>query len=67
MVLTLALARGVQQTLRLLLAGVIVGVVLGAMKDLITIQSADILVALTGFILGNIGLAGWNACTTMAG
>ena len=35
--LTLALARGVQQTLRLLLAGVIVGVVLGAMNDLITI------------------------------
>jgi iron complex transport system permease protein len=64
--LTLALARGVQQTLRLLLAGVIVGVVLGATKDLITIASADILVALTGFMLGSTGLVGWSACAIMA-
>jgi iron complex transport system permease protein len=33
--LTLLLARGVQHTLRLLLAGVIVGVVLGAVRDLV--------------------------------
>ncbi|CAN5221051.1 iron ABC transporter permease [soil metagenome] len=64
--LTLMLARGVQQTLRLLLAGVIVGVVLGALKDLITIGSADILVALTGFMLGSTGLVGWSACAVMA-
>lgn len=64
--LTLALARGVQQTLRLLLAGVIVGVVLGAVKDLITIQASDILVALTGFMLGSTGLVGWSACALMA-
>ncbi|MES2532554.1 MAG: iron ABC transporter permease [Pseudomonadota bacterium] len=64
--LTLMLARGVQQTLRLLLAGVIVGVVLGALKDLITIGSADILVALTGFMLGSTGLVGWSACALMA-
>ncbi|HEY2254516.1 MAG TPA: iron chelate uptake ABC transporter family permease subunit, partial [Variovorax sp.] len=50
--LTLLLARGVQQTLRLLLAGVIVGVVLGAAKDLLTIASAEILQALQGFMLG---------------
>lgn len=65
-VLTLMLARGVQQTLRLLLAGVIVGVVLGAVKDLITIASADILQALQGFILGSTGLVGWSACAVMA-
>ena len=35
--LTLALARGVQHTLRLLLAGVIVGVVLGALASLISV------------------------------
>src|SRR4051812_46187470 len=58
--LTLMLARGVQQTLRLLLAGVIVGVVLGAAKDLITIASADILQALQGFVLGSTGLVGWS-------
>ena len=64
--LTLLLARGVQQTLRLLLAGVIVGVVLGAAKDLITIASADILQAIQGFILGSTGLVGWSACAVMA-
>ena len=64
--LTLMLARGVQQTLRLLLAGVIVGVVLGAAKDLITIASADILQALQGFVLGSTGLVGWTACAVMA-
>ncbi|PNG56579.1 iron ABC transporter permease [Variovorax sp. B4] len=63
--LTLLLARGVQQTLRLLLAGVIVGVVLGAVKDLISIASADILQALQGFILGSTGLVGWSACAVM--
>jgi iron complex transport system permease protein len=65
--LTLLLARGVQQTLRLLLAGVIVGVVLGAAKDLIAIASADILQALQGFILGSTGLVGWSACAVMGG
>ncbi|OUM01154.1 FecCD family ABC transporter permease [Variovorax sp. JS1663] len=63
--LTLLLARGVQQTLRLLLAGVIVGVVLGAAKDLISIASADILQALQGFMLGSTGLVGWGACGVM--
>lgn len=64
--LTLLLARGVQQTLRLLLAGVIVGVVLGAVKDLITIASADVLQAIQGFMLGSTGLVGWSACGVMA-
>ena len=40
------------------IAAGVVGVVLGAVKDLITIQSADILVALTGFMLGSTGLVG---------
>ena len=64
--LTLLLARGVQQTLRLLLAGVIVGVVLGAIKDLITLSSADVLQAIQGFMLGSTGLVGWSACAVMA-
>jgi iron complex transport system permease protein len=63
--LTLVLARGVQQTLRLLLAGVIVGVVLGAVKDLIAIGSADILQTLAAFMLGSTGLVGWSACAVM--
>ncbi|MDM0013095.1 iron ABC transporter permease [Variovorax sp. J22P168] len=65
--LTLVLARGVAQTLRLLLAGVIVGVVLGAAKDLLTIASADIMQAIQGFMLGSTGLVGWGGCAVMAG
>ena len=64
--LTLSLARGVAQSLRLLLAGVIVGVVLGATKDLVVLGSADVLTALTGFMLGSTGLVGWSACAVMA-
>ena len=63
---TLTLANGVQQSLRLLLAGVIVGVVLGAVKDLVVLGSADLLQAITGFMLGSTGLVGWSACAVMA-
>ncbi|MBW0169538.1 MAG: FecCD family ABC transporter permease [Hydrogenophaga sp.] len=66
-VLTLALAKGVQHTLRLLLAGVIVGVVLGAARDLVTIASPDTLQAMQGFILGSTGFVGWAGFGVMAG
>ncbi|WP_439586975.1 FecCD family ABC transporter permease [Hydrogenophaga sp.] len=66
-VLTLALAKGVQHTLRLLLAGVIVGVVLGAARDLVTIAAPDILQAMQGFTLGSTGFVGWASCGVMAG
>lgn len=65
-VLTLLLARGVQHTLRLLLAGVIVGVVLGAARDLVTIAEPDTLQAMQGFMLGTTGFVGWAACGVMA-
>ena len=63
--LTLVLARGVQQTLRLLLAGVIVGVVLGAARDLLTTAAPDTLQAMQGFMLGSTGFVGWTACGVM--
>lgn len=63
--LTLLLARGVQQTLRLLLAGVIVGVVLGAARDLLTTAAPDTLQAMQGFMLGSTGFVGWTACGVM--
>ena len=66
-VLTLALAKGVQHTLRLLLAGVIVGVVLGAGRDLVTVASPDTLQAMQGFMLGSTGFVGWAACGVMSG
>ncbi len=64
--LTLQLARGVQHTLRLLLAGVIVGVVLGAAKDLVTLAAPDIVPAMLGFNLGSASFVGWSACGLMA-
>jgi len=64
--LTLALAKGVQHTLRLLLAGVIVGVVLGAGRDLMTLAVPDILQAMQAFTLGSTGFIGWTSCALMA-
>lgn len=63
--LTLLLARGVQHTLRLLLAGVIVGVVLGALASLITLMRPDVLQGMQGFLLGSTSFVGWSACTLM--
>ena len=63
--LTLALARGVQHTLRLLLAGVVVGVVLGALTSLVTLTTPDILQAMQAFMLGSTGFVGWAACALM--
>ncbi len=63
--LTLLLARGVQHTLRLLLAGVIVGVVLGALASLITLMRPDVLLGMQGFLLGSTSFIGWSACSVM--
>lgn len=63
--LTLVLARGVEQTLRLLLAGVVVGVVLNALTGLATLWAPDILRAMQAFLLGNTGLLGWNSVWVM--
>lgn len=65
--LTLLLARGVQHTLRLLLAGVIVGVVLGALASLITLMRPDVLQGMQGFLLGSTAFIGWSSCLLMLG
>lgn len=64
--LTLLLARGVEQSLRLLLAGVIVGVVLGSASSLLTLANPDMLRAMQAFMLGSTGFLGWNAVLIMA-
>jgi len=64
--LTLLLAKGVQHTLRLLLAGVIVGVVLGAVTSLILLLQPDVMQAMQSFMLGSTGFVGWTACAIMA-
>ena len=64
--LTLALAKGVQHTLRLLLAGVVVAVVLGAMTSLVLLLSPDIMQAMQSFMLGSTSFLAWPACALMA-
>lgn len=65
--LTLTLARGAAQTYRLLLAGVVVGVVLGAFTQWIMLGSAEAWRAMQAFMLGNTALLGWPAVWSMAG
>jgi iron complex transport system permease protein len=64
--LTLVLSRGVGHTLRLLLAGVVVGVVLGAMTHLVLLVSPDSLQAMQAFMLGSTAFVGWTSATLMA-
>lgn len=64
--LTLMLARGAAHTLRLLLAGVVVGVMLGAVSDLITVASPDALRGKQAFMLGSTSFLGWPALALLA-
>ncbi len=65
--LTLALANGVQHTLRLLLAGVVVGVVLGALGSLTMLLVPEVMQTLQAYILGSTAFVDWPACALMAG
>ena len=60
-VLSVVLARGVQHSLRLLLGGVVVSVVLGAMTSLLALWWPHVLAATQGFMLGNTGLLSWSS------
>ena len=64
--LTLMLARGAVHTLRLLLAGVVIGVLLGAVSDLVTVASPDALRGKQAFMLGSTSFLGWSALALMA-
>ncbi|MEI7465663.1 MAG: iron ABC transporter permease [Burkholderiales bacterium] len=57
--LTLILARGAQHTPRLLLAGVVVGVVLSALGDLVSTLAPEALRSKQVFMLGTTGFLGW--------
>ena len=63
--LTLVLSRGVVHTLRLLLAGVVVGVVLGAMTHLVLLLTPDSLQAMQAFMLGSTAFVGWTSVVLM--
>jgi len=64
--LTLLLARGAQQSTRLLLAGVVVGVVLSAFSDLVTTVAPEAMRGKQAFLLGNTGFLGWGSCAALA-
>ena len=64
--LTLVLAQGAVQTLRLLLAGVVVSVLLGAVSDLVTVVSPDALRGKQAFMLGSTSFLGWPALALLA-
>ncbi|MDM4766394.1 iron ABC transporter permease [Pelomonas sp. SE-A7] len=65
-VLTLLLAQGLEQTMRLLLAGVIVGVVLGATTSMLSLTVPDILRPMQAFMLGSTGFLSWQSVGVMA-
>jgi iron complex transport system permease protein len=65
-VLTLAIAQGARHTLRLLLAGIIVGVVLGALSDLVATMSPEALRGKQMFMLGSTGYLGWSSVAILA-
>ncbi|KAF1019729.1 MAG: Hemin transport system permease protein HmuU [Paracidovorax wautersii] len=64
--LTVALARGQQQTLRLLLAGVVVSMVVGALASLVAMRHPQILQAMQAFMLGTTSYAAWPAVSVLA-
>lgn len=63
--LTLLLAQGVGSPLRLLLAGVVVGVVLGALSSLLLTLAPEVMLAVQGFMLGSTSFLGWNAVAVL--
>jgi iron complex transport system permease protein len=64
--LTLTLARGAQQTTRLLLSGVVVAAMLAALSDLVTTAAPDALRGKQAFLLGSTGFLGWQSCLVLA-
>ena len=63
---TLGLAKGVQHTLRLLLAGVVVSMVFGALSALVMFWVPDIMRAMQAFLLGTTGFLGWPSVALLA-
>lgn len=62
---TLVLAQGVQQTMRLLLAGLIVGMVAGAATSLLTLANPQALAAMQAFSLGSTAFLSWSSVGLM--
>ncbi len=61
----LLLAGGYKSSLRLLLSGVVIGVIFGAANSLLTFIRPDLYQSLQSFMLGNTSLITWNATFMM--
>ena len=64
--LTLLLAGGAAQPMRLLLSGVVVGVVLGAITEAVTLFAPEVLRGRQVFLLGSTAFLGWTALAWLA-
>jgi len=65
--LTLLLARGAARPAVLLLCGVVVGVLAGALSDLLVLLSPAALRGRQAFLLGSTGFLGWESLAVLAG
>ncbi len=65
--LTLLLARGTGRPMVLLLAGVVVGILLAALSELVTLGSPEALRGKQLFMLGSTSYLGWTGVALLAG
>lgn len=65
--LTLLMARGSARPLTLLLAGVVVGVLLTALADLLVLASPEALRGQRVFMIGTTSFLGWDSVVALAG
>jgi iron complex transport system permease protein len=66
MSLTLVLARGAGRPMVLLLAGIVVGVLLGALSDLVILLSPEALRGKQVFLLGTTSFFGWGSVAALS-
>ena len=64
--LTLLLAGGAARPIKLLLCGVVVGVLMGALSDLLLLVSPDALRGKQVFLLGSTGFLGWDSVVLLS-
>jgi iron complex transport system permease protein len=64
--LTLLLARGTARPMVLLLSGVVVGIVLSAISELVMLVSPEALRGKQVFLLGHTGFLGWSSVAALA-
>jgi iron complex transport system permease protein len=64
--LTLLLARGAGRPMVLLLSGVVVGILLGAVSDAVLLLAPEALRGKQSFLLGSTGFLGWNGVAVLA-